>query len=481
MALDSTTDGSGGCYVRYHGAANTISILNDSGSMWSTPIALGVPGTLSNSQCQVDPGSSSFSASGANLIVNLALAFAPEFTGSQNIYMEARDQGGLDSGWQPRGVYQVNPCANTTIYAEDLILRVAGNDLLFRSRTWPLGAGSSFWTASVRATGRLDLVVIPGRLNVSATAQPGQQAVVEWHEYPQTRGVGFYQLQGRHEAQSGCGYQATPLDLTASLTVERPTISGNDRFWYLGGAPSIDGYYVQTLLTADPRTTVAQPYWSVTQNPSKVSLSCSVCTQNTITSLDASTPGQMDVKVKVSVGGLESAEFPLGINTPHLMVYPGIVPTTPHSSGPGYVTTIEYRVRDLWSGGPLVPITLHETLENWQRDWPTPLIGWLPDPTAGVWPASLWEFSASLGQWYFSDFLYAYDNTGQWNPQPTPFVGGVQRVKHGTQKFFVGSPTPFSGTCVQRNRFQLYTDHGEAEERTSPVSASACAPGQVLP
>jgi len=50
--------------------------------------------------------------------------------------------------------------------------------------------------------------------------------------------------------------------LTASMTVERPTISGNDRFWYLGGAPSIDGYYVQTLLTADPRTTVEQPYWS---------------------------------------------------------------------------------------------------------------------------------------------------------------------------------------------------------------------------
>ena len=63
-----------------------------------------------NSQCAVDASSSSFSASGNSLTINLAITFFAAYNGSKNIYMLAYD--GQNSGWQQKGTYTVSASAN---------------------------------------------------------------------------------------------------------------------------------------------------------------------------------------------------------------------------------------------------------------------------------------------------------------------------------------------------------------------------------
>ena len=65
----------------------------------------GVTGTVSNSQCAVDGGASSFSGSGSNLTVTMALTFKPAFSGAKNIYMDVVNNGSVASGWQAKGAW----------------------------------------------------------------------------------------------------------------------------------------------------------------------------------------------------------------------------------------------------------------------------------------------------------------------------------------------------------------------------------------
>ncbi|MCW5979222.1 MAG: SBBP repeat-containing protein [Bryobacteraceae bacterium] len=98
---------SNACYVRYERATNTLWLRNDAGNTWAGPIAPGVAGALSNSQCSLNGAGSSASGSGTTLTVNLALTFGGAFIGAKNIYMLAGDLTGLDSGWQTRGAWSI--------------------------------------------------------------------------------------------------------------------------------------------------------------------------------------------------------------------------------------------------------------------------------------------------------------------------------------------------------------------------------------
>ena len=82
--------------------------MKDDGSGWLSPVTIGQPGTLQNSQCTLDVGASSASGSGTNLTVNLAFSFQPGFVGLKNHYMRADDTvNNLTSGWQNRGTWTV--------------------------------------------------------------------------------------------------------------------------------------------------------------------------------------------------------------------------------------------------------------------------------------------------------------------------------------------------------------------------------------
>jgi len=95
------------CYLEYIEAANSLYLLNDAGTNWLGPMTLGAAGTLQNSQCSVDVGSSSTSGSGNNQTLNLAITFTSSFAGTQNMWMKADDNGGMTSGWQFKGSWSV--------------------------------------------------------------------------------------------------------------------------------------------------------------------------------------------------------------------------------------------------------------------------------------------------------------------------------------------------------------------------------------
>jgi len=54
------------CFLHYVRAANSLYLINDAGTKWLGPMTLGTAGTLENSQCSVNVGSSSASGSGNN-------------------------------------------------------------------------------------------------------------------------------------------------------------------------------------------------------------------------------------------------------------------------------------------------------------------------------------------------------------------------------------------------------------------------------
>jgi len=94
------------CLVYYDRPANTVNLLNDAGTTWLTGTA-GTATTIQNSQCSIALGTSSASAVGTALTVNLAMTFKPAFAGAKNTYMFAENAAGSNSGWQTRGTWTV--------------------------------------------------------------------------------------------------------------------------------------------------------------------------------------------------------------------------------------------------------------------------------------------------------------------------------------------------------------------------------------
>jgi hypothetical protein len=107
--IASTLSVSGACYLYYPRGLNEIYLASDAG-VWQGPLPLGSTGTLQNSQCAVNAGASSASASGNTLTLNLALSFTAGFAGAKNVYMEV-ENASHDSGWSLKGAWTVGSAA----------------------------------------------------------------------------------------------------------------------------------------------------------------------------------------------------------------------------------------------------------------------------------------------------------------------------------------------------------------------------------
>jgi hypothetical protein len=105
ILIASTLNPGNACYAYI--AGTTLYLAANSGTAWSSPVSLGSPGTVQNSQCAIDAGSSYVSSSGNYLTVSLRFTFAPAFAGSKSNFMFATDSTGLSSGWQSRGTWTV--------------------------------------------------------------------------------------------------------------------------------------------------------------------------------------------------------------------------------------------------------------------------------------------------------------------------------------------------------------------------------------
>src|SRR5579872_7122940 len=95
------------CMMYYVRGANTLYLLDDTGNVWGNGGAVGSVATLNNSQCSVNLGLSSVTASSTTLVMNLTMGFSSStYSGTKNIYMYGTN-GNVNSGWQTRGTWTV--------------------------------------------------------------------------------------------------------------------------------------------------------------------------------------------------------------------------------------------------------------------------------------------------------------------------------------------------------------------------------------
>jgi hypothetical protein len=93
------------CYVLYQPQSNNLYLANNAGA-WITPgLKLGVAGTVSNSQCALNTGTSSVSTAGNELTLNVTLSFSSTFVSPQNVYLQAEELSGVSSGFAEKGTW----------------------------------------------------------------------------------------------------------------------------------------------------------------------------------------------------------------------------------------------------------------------------------------------------------------------------------------------------------------------------------------
>ena len=93
------------CLVYYARVANQLFLYNDAGTSGSSA-TLGVAGALSNSQCSINAGAATVTASGTNLTLNLPVTFTAAYAGAKTTFMYAAGSN-AGSGWQTMGSWAV--------------------------------------------------------------------------------------------------------------------------------------------------------------------------------------------------------------------------------------------------------------------------------------------------------------------------------------------------------------------------------------
>lgn len=100
--------GAASCSVLLNPQAQTLSILNDSGTGWSASVPVAGGPILENSQCWLFTGDSVFTYIGNVLYLTLDLAFKSSFAGSKQISSLVTDVKGGTPGWVVMGSWTVH-------------------------------------------------------------------------------------------------------------------------------------------------------------------------------------------------------------------------------------------------------------------------------------------------------------------------------------------------------------------------------------
>jgi hypothetical protein len=111
MLWNSVLSARDGCEVNYYAATGLLYLLSDDGSTWGTGAQPGVAGTLTNSQCTVNLGSSTVTPGGNTLTVLVSLSFSGGFDGGKQIWEYAQDWLGEHAGWTGVGTWMVDSIA----------------------------------------------------------------------------------------------------------------------------------------------------------------------------------------------------------------------------------------------------------------------------------------------------------------------------------------------------------------------------------
>jgi hypothetical protein len=287
-------------------------------------------------------------------------------------------------------------------------------------------------------------------------------------------------------------------DYSSALTIQRPTISppagspydtGYYAIWYLGGQPSLDGYYTSATMTANANLGACSGcnpsyQWFVEDFPagyekSPLTFGSTGAAQTTITSTAPSASAAYDVGIVFWIDGFYSDEFWININTPAGTVVARTATSAdnrcPAGSVPfavGYNSTYTYEIYDLW-GNVLVPITVNEKNDQFHDDF-AGLTGWHYDAANfevdDTWPPAAWDVGPNnTPSNTFTDFIGANSCTlAGWSPQTQAPQGLNVAVQDTAQLLLAGSATTFAGVLVRSDTQTWYTDHGTCTQGGNP-------------
>lgn len=101
VLVNTTLDGAGACWVFYDIASGQIGLVNDAGTGEAGRITLGTSASVQNSQCTLSGAGSTLAGFNPTVGVTFSITFKPSFIGLKSVFVNAIDQGGLASGWQP--------------------------------------------------------------------------------------------------------------------------------------------------------------------------------------------------------------------------------------------------------------------------------------------------------------------------------------------------------------------------------------------
>lgn len=95
------------CMWRYSLATGSVWLLNDAATAYLGPNTAGAAGTLQNTQCSMDTSAFSATGSSTNLTINAKIAFNSAFGGVKNVYLDAVDLSGQETGFVSKGTWTV--------------------------------------------------------------------------------------------------------------------------------------------------------------------------------------------------------------------------------------------------------------------------------------------------------------------------------------------------------------------------------------
>ncbi len=105
ILFNTAISGVNACWVRYYPAANLLYLENNTDNGLTAGIAPGSASQVSNSQCTLNGTGSSYSVSGNNATLSVALTFSGTFTGQKNAYLAATETNASTSGWVLKGTW----------------------------------------------------------------------------------------------------------------------------------------------------------------------------------------------------------------------------------------------------------------------------------------------------------------------------------------------------------------------------------------
>jgi hypothetical protein len=232
-----------------------------------------------------------------------------------------------------------------------------------------------------------------------------------------------------------------------------PTITGQNTVRYFGGqTPS--GYATSIVLTSNAGGNTT---WAVTAGATKIRLSSTTGAAITVTSTGtafSSAIGDVFVTASIIIGevNLTSAPFAITTRKPYRLV--AGAPSTGCDSTYGYVSQLPYTIEDQL----LTPLPTTTIVNEF---WTTAIVN---DYSGTNWRRGVAGSSPTNVAEFFDQIQ------GEISSQVPLAVctGASTAVEHWGQKWFIGSATSGSGTPVQTDVLQKYTQHASHLSIVSP-------------